>query len=46
MEFQNNDYKYTVSVGHNLCGEDCNDYLEVFKGDTQLSRDVCAEIKQ
>ena len=46
MEFQNNDYKYTVSVGHNLCGEDCNDYLVVSKGDTQLSRDVCAEIKQ
>ena len=46
MEFQNNDYKYTVSVGHNLCGEDCKDYLEVFKGDTQLSRDVCAEITQ
>ncbi|MEO9168049.1 MAG: hypothetical protein ABI230_06580 [Aestuariivirga sp.] len=46
LEFNNNGFTYVLSVGHNLCGEDCNDYLEVSKGDTQLSRDVCAETKQ
>ena len=44
LEFRKEDFTYTVSVGHNLCGEDCNDYLVVSQGDKKLSNEVCTEV--
>ena len=46
LEFRKEDFTYTVSVGHNLCGEDCNDYLAVSQGDKKLSNEVCTEVSR
>jgi hypothetical protein len=40
--FKNDDYTYKLEAGHNLCGEDCTDYLTILKGDKILSRQVCS----
>lgn len=45
LTFQNNGYTYELEVGHNLCGEDCNDYLTVTQSDKSVSHDICTEIK-
>ncbi len=41
MTFNNGNYTYKLDIGHNICGEDCNDYLTVLKGDEILSHQVC-----
>ncbi len=40
--FKTKDYTYQLEVGHNRCGEDCNDYLTVLKGSKTISHQVCA----
>ena len=45
LSFKNRGFSYVWEVGHNLCGEDCNDYLEVMKGKKMVSRQVCTEAK-
>jgi hypothetical protein len=38
-------YNYELEVGHNLCDEDCNDYLTVMQGGKAVSHQVCTESK-
>ena len=44
LVFQNDALTYTVSVGHYLCGENCDDNLIVQKGDKTLSTEICQEV--
>ena len=45
LVFQNEALTYTISVGHNLCGEeDCNDHLVVQEGSKIQSSEVCTEV--
>jgi hypothetical protein len=39
--FKTKDYTYQVEVGHNLCGEDCNDHLTVLNGTKTISHLIC-----
>ena len=46
LVFQDMALTYTISVGHNLCGEeDCNDHLEVLEGSKTQSSEVCIEVR-
>jgi hypothetical protein len=39
--FKNKGYTYQLEIGQYLCGEDCNDYLNVMKGDKTVSHQIC-----
>ncbi len=45
LDFENNGFTYSLNVGHNLCGEDCNDHLVVQQGSKIQSSEVCTEVK-
>ena len=44
LTFNNKDYAYQLLVGHNLCAEDCNDYLIVTKNRKVMSSQVCTGV--
>ena len=44
LVFQNDALTYTVSVGHYLCAENCDDNLIIQKGDKTLSAEICKEL--
>ncbi|MBG1230846.1 hypothetical protein [Aestuariivirga litoralis] len=41
LTFKNNGYTYQLDNGAGICGEDCNSYLTVLKGQKTVSRQVC-----
>ena len=46
LVFQDMALTYTISVGHNLCGEeDCNDHLVIQEGSKTQSSEVCTEVR-
>ena len=45
LEFKNEGFTYNVDVGHNMCGEDCNDHLVVQQDSKIISSEVCAEVR-
>ncbi len=45
LVFENPPYRYEIDVSR-ICGEDCNDYLYVYKGEEQLLKTVCDNPRQ
>ena len=45
LKFKNEGFTYNVDVGHNLCGEDCNDHLVVQQDSKIISSEVCTEVR-
>lgn len=45
LDFENRGFTYSINVGHNLCGEDCNDHLVVQQGNKTISSEVCTEVR-
>lgn len=43
LSFNSKGYAYQLQVGHNLCGESCNDYLIVTKNKKVMSSRVCTD---
>lgn len=40
LTFENSEYRYEIYVSR-LCGEDCNDYITIYKEDEVISQKVC-----
>ncbi len=41
LTFKTGDFTYQVDNGAGICGEDCNSYLTVLKGEETISHQVC-----